>query len=145
MKKGNIYFKCLKPGHIKKKCRTKIKCFCCKTEGNHDTGLCYPQNYLQHASPNTPSSDKNNSSITPPTNGKTATCLVKSDTTIVLQTAGACVMNKPEDQFCVINVLFDTGRQQTLISDRLVKELKLAPLRQIDMEVSAFIIQRNPI
>ena len=57
----------------------------------------------------------------------------------MLQTASACVMNKPEAQFCVINVLFDTGSQQTFISDRLVKELKLAPLRQIDMEVSAFL------
>ena len=48
-------------------------------------------------------------------------------------------MNKPEDQFCVVNVLFDTGSQQTFISDRLVKKLKLAPSRQIDMEVSAFL------
>ena len=48
-------------------------------------------------------------------------------------------MNKREDQFCVVNVLFDTGSQQTFISDRLVNELKLAPLRQIDMEVSAFL------
>ena len=48
-------------------------------------------------------------------------------------------MNKRKDQFCVVNVLFDTGSQQTFISDRLVKELKLAPLRQIDMEVSAFL------
>ena len=64
---------------------------------------------------------------------------MKSDTTIVLQTARACVLNKREDQFCVVNVLFDTGSQQTFISDRLVNELKLAPLRQIDMEVSAFL------
>ena len=49
-----------------------------------------------------------------------------------------CVMSKPEDQFCVINVLFDTGNQQTFKSDRLAKELKLASLRQIDMEVSVF-------
>ena len=48
-------------------------------------------------------------------------------------------MNKRKDQFCVVNVLFDTGSQQTFISDRLVKELKLTPLRQINMEVSAFL------
>ena len=48
-------------------------------------------------------------------------------------------MNKRKDQFCVVNVLFDTGSQQSFIPDRLVKELKLAPLRQIDMEVSAFL------
>ena len=73
---------------------------------------------------------------------------MKSHTTIVLQTSSACVTNpkhvhgsqrQPEDQFCVVNVLFDTGSQQTFISDRLVKELKLTPLRQINMEVSAFL------
>ena len=44
-------------------------------------------------------------------------------------------MNKRKDKFCAVNVLFDTGSQQTFISDWLVKELKLAPLRQIDIEV----------
>ena len=48
-------------------------------------------------------------------------------------------MNKRKDQFYVVNVLFDTGSQQSFIPDRLVKKLKLAPLRQIDMEVSAFL------
>ena len=32
LKKGNICFTCLKPGHIKKSCRNKIKCFRCKAE-----------------------------------------------------------------------------------------------------------------
>ena len=35
--------------------------------------------------------------------------------------------------------MFDTRSQQTFIFNRLVKELKLAPLRQIDMEISAFL------
>ena len=103
-----------------KACQTKIKCFHCKAEGNHHTALCYPKNHAQHTSPNTANSDQNNSKIKPPANEQTATCLVKSDTTIVLQTASACVMNKPEDQFCVINVLLDTRCQQTFISDRLL-------------------------
>ena len=139
LKKGNICFKCLKPGPIKKNCRTKIKCFRCKAEGNHHTALCYPKNYSKHTSPNTTNSDQNNSNIMTPANEQAATCLVKSDTTIVSQTASACVMNKPEDQFCFINVLLDTGSQQTFISDRLVKQLKLVPLRQIEMEVSALL------
>ena len=117
LKKRNICFKCLKPGHIKKNCRNKIKYFRCKAEGNHHTALCYPKNYSQHTSPTTTNSDQNSSSITPPVNEQTATCLVKSDTTTMLQTASACVMNKREDQFCVVNVLFDTGSQQTFISD----------------------------
>ena len=136
LKKGNICFKCLKPGHIKKNCRNKIECFPCKAKGNHHTALCYPKNYSQYTNPTTTNSDQNNSSITPPANEQTVICLVRSTrTTIVSQTASACVMNKPEDQFCLINVLFNTGSQQTFLSDRLVKKLKLAPLCQIDMEV----------
>ena len=56
-----------------------------------------PQNYMQHTSPNTSSSDHNNN-ITPPVNDQTTNYLVKSDTTIMLQIAYAYVMNKPEDQ-----------------------------------------------
>ena len=118
LKKGNICFKCLKPGHIKKNCGNKIKCFRCKVEGNHHTALCYPKDYSQHTNPITTNSDQNNSSIMPPTNEQTATCLVKSDTTIVLQTASAYVINKREDLVCVANVLFDTGSHQRFVSDR---------------------------
>ena len=35
--------------------------------------------------------------------------------------------------------MFDTERQQTFIPDWLVKELKLALLRQIEMKASAFL------
>ena len=72
-----------KPGNIKKNCRNKIKCFCCKVEGNHHTALCYPKNYSQHTNTTTTNSDQNNSSIMPPANEQTATCLVKSDTNTV--------------------------------------------------------------
>ena len=57
LKKGNICFKCLKPGHSKKNCRNDIKCFCCKAEGNHHNALCYPKNYSQHTNPTTNNSD----------------------------------------------------------------------------------------
>ena len=68
LKKGNICCRCLKPGHIKKNCRNRIKCFRCKAEENHHTALCYPKNYSQHINPTSTNSDQNNSSITPPAN-----------------------------------------------------------------------------
>ena len=83
----------------------KIKCFRCKAEENHHNAICYSKNYSLHTNATTTDSDQNNSSITPPANEQIATCLLKSDTTIVLKTASACVINKPEDQFYIVNVL----------------------------------------
>ena len=51
-------------------------------ERNHHIALCYLKNYSQHTSPTATNSDQNNSSITSPANEQTATCLVKSDTTV---------------------------------------------------------------
>ena len=48
-------------------------------------------------------------------------------------------MNITENQFCVVNILLNTGSQQAFISDRAVNELKLKPLRKVDMGVSAFL------
>ena len=56
-----------------------------------------------------------------------------------MQTASGCIMNITENQFCVVNILLNTGSQQTFISDRVVNELKLKPLRKVDMGVSAFL------
>ena len=71
LKKGNICCRCLKPGHIKKNCRNRTKCFRCKAEENHHTALCYPKNYSQHINPTSTNSDQNNSSTTPPANEQT--------------------------------------------------------------------------
>ena len=42
-------------------------------------------------------------------------------------------------QFCVVKILLDTRSQQTFISDRVVNELQLKLLSQVDMRVSAFL------
>ena len=66
------------------------------------------------------------------------TCLVKINANILLQTANALVTDKNETQVCAIKLLLDTGSQQTFITQRLVDELKLKPLREINMKVSSF-------
>ena len=48
-------------------------------------------------------------------------------------------MNITKDQFCVVNILLDTGSQQTFISDQVANKLKLKPLHKIDMGVSRFL------
>ena len=42
-------------------------------------------------------------------------------------------------QFCIVKILLDTRSQQTFISDRVINELKLKPLSQVDMRVSKFL------
>ena len=120
MKKNRICFKCLKPGHTKLNCKCNIKCYKCKKEGDHHTALCNPNKVSDY-----------------PTEEE-ITCLVKNNTNILLQTANALVTDKNETQVCAIKLLLDAGSQQTFITQRVVDELKLNPLREINMEVSSF-------
>ena len=48
-------------------------------------------------------------------------------------------MNITQDQFWVVNILLETGSQETFMSDQVVNELKLKPLCKVDMGVSAFL------
>ena len=135
LSKGKCCFNCLNPGHIKKNCKAKVICYSCLAEVSHHTTLCFSKN----GTPNTTIDGKNNHPNTLSDTEETATCLVKNDTTISLQTASGCIMNITKDQFCVVNVLLDAGSQQTFISDRVINELKLKPLRKVDMRVSTFL------
>ena len=131
---GKCCFSCLKPGHIKKNCKAKVQCYRCRAEGSHHAALCFSKNGTRNII-----DGKNNHPDTLNETEETATCLVKNDTAILLQTAGRCITNMTEDQFYVENILLDTGSQQTFISDRVVDELKLKPLCKVDMGVSAFL------
>ena len=120
MKKNRIFFKCLKPGHAKPNCKSSIKCYKCKKEGDYHTALCNPNKVSDN-----------------PTEEE-ITCLAKNNTNILLQTANALVTDKNETQVSAIKLLLDAGSQQTFITQRVVDELKLNPLREINMEVSSF-------
>ena len=100
---GKCCFNCLKPGHIKKNCKAKVKCYRCRAEGTHHTALCFSNN----GTPNT-IDDKNNHPNTLNETEEAATCLVKNDTTILSQTASGC-MDITNDHFYVVNVLLDTS------------------------------------
>ena len=134
LSKGKCCFNCLKPGHIKKSCKIKVKCYRCKAEYSHNTALCFSKNGTR----NNIDAKNNHPNILNETE-ETATCLVKNDSTILLQTASGCIMNITEDQFCAVNILLDTGSQQTFISNRVVNELKLKTFCKVDMGVTAFL------
>ena len=61
----------------------------------------------------------------------------------MLQTANALVTDKNETQVCAIKVLLDTESQQTFIMHRLVGELKLEPVREINMEIISFLSKKE--
>ena len=71
-------------------------------------------------------------------NGKenSLTNLVKSNTSILLQTANAIVTDEKENQCCAVKILSDPESEQTFITQIVVKELKLKPLCELNMGVS---------
>ena len=71
-------------------------------------------------------------------NGKenSLTNLVKSNTSILLQTANAIVTDEKENQCCAVKILSDPESEQTFITQIVVKELKLKPLCKLNMGVS---------
>ena len=103
LKKERYYFDCLKQGHFKEDCHTKIKCYKCKSLGSHHTALCEFQ--LTNGTAN----------------------FVSRDTTILLQTTDAKVVNN-RNFHCVAKVLFDSCSQQTYISEKVVRKLNLMAL-----------------
>ena len=88
-----------------------------KKEGDHHIALCNP----------------NKVNDNPPE--EQITCLAKSKTNLLLQTTNTKVTNKNETQVCVIKLLLDTGSQQTFVTQSIVDETKLKPVREINIEV----------
>ena len=119
LKKERYCFNCLKPGHAKKDCRIKIKCYKCKSLGSHHTALCEFKD--------------------------SATNLVTQDTTILLQTADAKIINKKKNCHYVAKVLFDSCSQQTYIAEKVVKKLNLAPVREINIGIKPFNSDREKV
>ena len=76
MKKNRICFKRLKPGHTKPNCKSSIKCYKCKKEGDHHTALCNPNKISDN-----------------PIEEEIA-CLFKNNKNILLQTANALITDK---------------------------------------------------
>ena len=102
-----------------------LQCHKCKKEGNHHTALCNP-NKVDNNQPE-----------------EEITCLVKSDTNILLQTANTLVADKNKTQIRATKLLLDAESQQTFLIHRLVDELNLKPVREINMEVSSFLSKKQ--
>ena len=102
-----------------------LQCHKCKKEGNHHTAL---------RSPNKVNNNQPEEEIT---------CLVKSDTNILLQTTNTLVADKNKTQVRATKLLLDAESQQTFLIHSLVDELNLKPVREINMEVSSFLSKKQ--
>ena len=116
-KPDEIYLKrkvnCLKQGHSKKDCHTKIKCYKCKSLGSHHTALCEFQS----------------------TNG--AANFASQETTILLQRANAKIVNNKNYHY-VAKVSFHSCSQQMYISQKVAQKLNLMTLQERNVGVKAF-------
>ena len=118
LKKDLKCYKCLKAGHIVKNCRVFVKCYTCKRQGDHHTSLCRE------------SSQKNKID--------NSTHLAGDKNSVLLQTATCTVYNECNKRSTSIKALFDSCSQKTYISDTVVKNLNLTPLRRVNMVVKTF-------
>ena len=65
-------------------------------------------------------------------------CLVEGDTSIILQAANAIAMDNYENKFSTVKISLNSGSQQTFISEELAKELNLKPVREVPVDINAF-------
>ena len=108
MKKNRLRFNCLKGGHQGKNCKVKIKCFKCKKEGNHHTAaLCDPK-YSNNV-----------------VGDSAITCLIKNNTSVLLQTANVLISDKKCDKYLGVRLLLDPGSQQTFVTEKIINTLDL--------------------
>lgn len=132
VRQNRICFKCLKSGHMKKDCRSRVKCYKCKMENSHPTALCNRDERLYNSNP------EDEGSRDPNKEGESKVgCFIKSNTSTLLQTANALAFKK-NDQFCAVKLLLDSGAQQSFIDEKIAKKLNLKSIEKIKIKVSGF-------
>lgn len=96
LRKAGKCFKCLRSGHLQRKCSSAKLCFYCK--GDHNSALCENREFENTK--------------------ETRNLLVKSSTSVLLQTAVVNVSNKNK-QSVLARVVFDSGSERSYISERV--------------------------
>ena len=125
LKKTRLCFNCLKGSHQCKNCKVKIKCSKCKKEVNHHTALCNP-NYSKNV-----------------TGDSAITCLIKNNTSVLLQTANVLISDKKCDKRRGVKLLLDPGSQQTFAAEKIFNTLDLKPVRSVNVGISRFLSNKE--
>ena len=64
--------------------------------------------------------------------------VVVNDKSILLQTADVLIADEKETKSKPIKVLLDSCSQQTYITQKIVNQLRLQPIRELNIKVKAF-------
>ena len=81
----------------------KIKCFKCKKQWNYHSASCNPKY-------------SNNVARDP-----AITCLIKNNTSVLLQTANVLISDKKCEKHRGVKLLLEPGSQQTFVAEKIIK------------------------
>ena len=99
--------------------------FKCKKEGNHHTALCDPK-YSNNV-----------------VGDSAITCLIKNNTSVLLQTENVLISDKKCDKYLGVRLLLDPGSQQTFVTEKIINTLDLKPVRFVNVEISGFLSNKE--
>ena len=131
LKDDNRCFRCLRQGHNSRACRSKIYCYSCKAQNNHNTALCMID---KNESNTTVVASEESESL----KGESNTNIAGIDESVLLQTANGYVADIKEERMTKAKILLDSCSQQTFIVEDVVKKLNCKPLRKVNMCVKSF-------
>ena len=141
----NRCFKCLRPGHSSRHCRSQPKdCFCCKARGHHHQSLC-PQKYGVNPAPETRRLGEQATAVTEPSPPPPVLTLTEpanlaaGKETVCMQSATAQVSNPSTTRASIAaRILFDTGSYRTYITAELADKLQQKPTLEETLSISTF-------
>ena len=103
----------------------KIKCFKSKKEGNHHTALCNPKYSNNMAG------------------DSATTCLIKNNTSVLLQTANVLISDKKCEKHRGVKLLLEPGSQQTFVAEKIINTLDLKRVRSVNMGIRGFLSNKE--
>ena len=141
----NRCFKCLRPGHSARHCRSPPKdCFYCKARGHHHQSLC-PKKYGVNPAPATRRLGVHATAVTetsplPPVLTPTEPAnLAAGKETVRMQSSTAQVSNPSSTRASMAaRILFNTGSYRTYITAELADKLQLKPTSEETLSICTF-------
>jgi hypothetical protein len=131
LKKKGRCFLCLKSGHIVRNCPSEMKCMKCGAK--HHSIVCKTPPKIKPVGSNDDQQSPPGSNL-----ATTATNYVDTETSVLLQTAVAEVTNPGSKKSVKARLIFDSGSQQSYISNRIRNVLELPAIGTENLLIKTF-------